>query len=315
MKTRIVFLDEGTMFNIHNISILNQLGEVVLYSHTNSNEVIERLKNAEIAITNKVVIDANIMQNCPSLKLICVAATGTNNIDKEFAAKQGILVKNATGYSTQSVAQVTFTMILQLIQNTNYYDNYIKSGEYTKNVFFTHIGKPFFELYGKRLGIIGLGAIGKQVAKIAEAFGMEVVYSSVSGNDRKEKYEHHSLVELLSTSYIVSIHSPLTDKTKNLITIKELALMKKSAIMVNVARGGIVVENDLCEALNNNLIAAAAIDVFENEPIKAENPLFSVNDKSKILMFPHIAWASIEARAKLVEIIYENIAKYLGNKN
>lgn len=312
---KIVFLDAGTLFEIDNLNSLDSLGKVDFYHQTLPNEVIERIENAEIVITNKVILNSKILSKCKNLKLICVAATGINNIDKDFADKNGILIKNASGYSTNSVAQVTFTMILTLIHSPYYYDNYVKSGLYAQNLFFTHIGKPFFELKNKNLGIIGLGNIGKQVAKIADSFGMNVSYASFSGNERAEKYPKLSLEEILKTSDVISIHTPLTEKTKNLIGIAELKQMKKTAILINVARGGIVIEKDLAQALNEDIIAAAATDVFDNEPINSNNSLLNIYNKEKIITFPHIAWASKESRKLLVNIIYKNIEEYLMSKN
>ncbi len=311
----IVFLDAGTLFDVSNLNLLSTLGYLQLYHHTQPNQVVERLKNAHIVITNKVILDKNILEKCHFLKLICVAATGTNNIDVNYANQKAIEVKNAKGYASNSVAQVTFTMILTLLQSPFYYDNYVKNGNYAQNEFFTHVAKPFSELSGKNLGIIGLGDIGKKIAAIATAFGMQVHYTSVSGVTRIENYPHLTLDDLLSISDVVSINTPLTEKSKNLITLSHFKKMKNTAILINVARGGIVNEHDLATALNQNMIAAAGTDVFDSEPIRTDNPLFSVKDKNKLLMFPHLAWASVEAREKLVEIVYNNIFAFLSKKS
>ena len=310
---KIVFLDAGTLFDVPNLMKLSSLGKVVYHKNTTPEETVLRLAEAEIAITNKVVINKEVMQQCKHLKLICIAATGTNNIDKEFASEMGIEVKNVVNYSTESVAQVVFTMLLSLIHKPSYYDQFVKLGNYSRNEFFTHVGKPFWQLAVKRLGIIGLGNIGNKVATIAKAFGMEVVYCSVSGKQYESEYKRIDLKELLQTSDVISIHSPLTDQTKGLIHYDNIKLMKPHAILLNTARGGIIKENDLAKSLNENLIAGAGIDVFEKEPIDPQNPLLSINDPEKLILFPHIAWASLESRTLLVEKIYENIVSYQNN--
>ncbi len=307
---KIVFLDAGTLFGISNLLSINSLGEYIQYHHTLENEVGDRLKDADVAITNKVVIDKLVMQNCPNLKLICVAATGMNNIDLEYAAIKKIEVKNVPGYSTKSVAQVTWGMILHLFNHVNYYDHYVKSGAYITNEFFTHVGVCFNELSGKTLGVIGLSTIGKQVAKIAEAFGMKVVYTSISNSVHDSVYERLSLDNLLAKSDVVVIHTPLSPQTKHLINFEKLKLMKSKAFIVNTSRGGIVVESDLVRALNENIIAGAGVDVFEGEPIAENSPYFMVENKSKMVLSPHIAWASVESRTVLVEKIKENILQF-----
>lgn len=312
---KIVFLDEGTLYGVENISKLKNLGEYVAYNSTKNNETLLRIIDAEIVITNKVVLDESILSQSPKLKLICVAATGMNNIDLNYAKEKGIIVKNVSGYSTHSVAQITFTLILQLLTQTTEYNNFVKNGSYANHDFFTHISTPFWQLEGKKLGILGLGTIGKQVAKIAEAFGMSVQYTSLSGNYREEKYPNIELEELLKTSDIVSIHTPLTEKTKNIISYQKLKLLQKHALLINVARGGIVNESDLAKALNENIFAGAGVDVFEKEPIDAKNPLLNIENKQKIILLPHIAWASVEARNLLVEKIITNITDFLTNKN
>jgi glycerate dehydrogenase len=312
MTHKIVFVDAGTLFNVSNIQTLAQFGDLELHHHTDSSQTLERVKYADIIITNKVLIDKQIMDNCPKLKLICVAATGTNNIDKECAASKNITVVNATDYSTHSVAQVTFTMILYLLNQPKYYDEYVKSGKYADNEFFTHVAKPYWQLNGKKLGIVGLGNIGKQVAKIAEAFGMEILYHSFSGNNNHERYKKLALNELMIEADIVSIHTPLTELSKNCIHYDNLKLMKKHALLINVSRGGVVVEKDLAKALNENFIFGAGLDVFEKEPIERNNPVFEVKDRSKLILAPHVAWASIEARELLVKKIADNIKQFLN---
>lgn len=306
----IVFLDAKTVGDLPNLVDLNDLGEITLYPVTKPNQTAERIKDADIIITNKVVIDEALMRQSPNLKLICIAATGMNNVDLNAADKLGICVKNVSGYASKSVAQTTFAMIFHLIQNISFYDRYVKSGEYSKSGIFTNHDQPFWELNGKRFGIIGLGNIGRSVAAIAESFGAEVVYYSTSGKNDDQPYRRLDLTELLKTSDIVSIHAPLNDNTKGLIGSSELKLMKKSALVINTGRGGIIIEEDLADALDSELIAGAALDVFEKEPIDAENPLLHINNSDRLVMVPHIAWASIEARTKLMEGVLQNIIAF-----
>jgi glycerate dehydrogenase len=308
---RLVFLDIKTMGAIPNLNLLDQFGEVTYYQTTSPQQTLERVREADIIITNKVVIDRSIIEQAHNLKLICVSATGTNNVDKDAARERGIPVKNAVDYSTNSVAQVTFSLLLHLLNQVTYFDQYVKTGGYSQNDIFTHFGRSFWEICGKRFGIIGLGNIGRQVAKIAEAFGSEVVYYSASGNNTHQPYLRLELEEFLKTSDIVSIHAPLNEHTANLINYDRLKLMKKSAVLVNAGRGGIVNEADLARALDEDLIAAAGIDVYEREPMDAENPLLKIKNKEKLALTPHIAWASVEARTSLMEIVAENIKQFL----
>lgn len=311
---KLVFLDTLTVGDVKNLHLFKKFGEVDYYETTSPGETLERVKKADVIISNKVVVDRNTIKQTPNLKLICVAATGTNNIDKAAAKERGIEVKNVADYSTNSVAQGTFAILLQLINQVSYFDNYVKSGEYSQSPIFTHLGKSFFELTEKRFGIIGLGNIGRKVAKIAEAFGAEVVYYSASGQNNDQPYLRLELNEFLQTSHIVSIHAPLNDYTANLINYDRLLLMKKSAILINAGRGGIVNEHDLAQALDEGLIAAAGIDVFEREPIGSDNPLLKVRNKEKIVLTPHLTWASIEARTLLIEKVAENIKGFLKEK-
>lgn len=234
-----------------------------------------------------------------------------NNVDLEAANELGIHVKNAIAYSSNSVAQHTFSVILQLHHQISYYDKYVKSGEYAKSDIFTHYGPAIHEIHNKSFGIIGLGNIGKTVANIAQAFGANISYYSTSGKNRNTEYKHASLKELLRTSDIISIHAPLNEKTQNMISEAQFSMMKSSAILVNVGRGGIVDESALANAINNHKIGGACIDVFENEPIDKNHPLLSVKHPECLVLTPHNAWASVESRAKLIDIVCENIEAYL----
>lgn len=304
---KIVFLDKSTVGNVSNISKLEQFGELTCHETTNPEETLQRTKQADIIITNKVVIDKKVMDASPSLKLICIAATGMNNVDLEYAARKGIQVKNVSDYSTFSVTQFTFSMLLSLFNYIPYYNNYVKSGQYEESPIFTHHGREYKELKGKTFGIIGMGTIGQSVAKIAEAFGCTIIYYSTSRKNIDQPYKNVSLETLLKDSDIVSIHAPLNDATFNLINMKRLKLMKSDAILINVGRGNIVNEKDLAYALDHSIIAAAGLDVLSNEPIKSDNPLLKIKNKERLLVTPHIAWASIEARELLMDRVYENI--------
>ena len=304
---KIVFLDASTIGDVPNMDDIKQLGVYVEFPSTTLEQRIERISDADVVIVNKVKIDIDVMDGCPNLKLICVAATGTNNIDLDYAAKKGIVVKNVAGYSTNSVAQVTFSLLLELLTRTQYYNEYMYSGAYCSSPIFTNHCKIFWELAGKQYGIIGLGNIGKRVAAIAEAFGAKVCYYDVYEN---LQYKRLDLEDLLKTSDIVSIHAPLNEQTNNLLGMNELKLMKPSAILINVARGGIVNEAALAEAIDNGIISCAGFDVFIQEPIKSDHPFLHIRNKERLLLLPHIAWASLESRTLLVHKIAENIKTF-----
>lgn len=307
----IVFLDADTVGEVTGFYQLTKQGNLTVYPYTLPGQRIERILGREIVITNKVVIDREVMDACPTLKLICIAATGKNNIDLACAEEKGIQVKNVAGYSTESVVQQTFAMMFYLAGHLPYYDQFVKNGDYARNNLFTHLGKPFFELAGKNYGIIGLGTIGKRIAEVAAAFGARVQYYSTSGKNTNTGYKSVSLDQLLQESDVLSIHCPLTETTHNLIGYDQLCRMKKEAILVNAGRGGIVNEAGLARALDEGRIAAAALDVLEKEPPEISNPLFSIKQPEKLLITPHIAWASRESRERLMEGIIRNITDYL----
>jgi len=312
--TKIVFLDSETLGKVDNMKLLSKLGKLDIFDTTSPDQVMERCQGKEVIIVNKVEMTKEVMKQLPDLRLICVAATGVNNVDLNYAGNNGIEVKNVAGYSTDSVAQLTFTMLLYLINKPYYYDTYVKSGAYSRSNSFTHHNLPFWELKGKRMGIIGLGTIGRQVARIAESFGMEVIFYSTSGRNNHINYKRFELDDLLKSSDVVSIHAPLNANTRNLINYKKIKLMRPCAILLNLGRGGIVNEKELARALNENLIGAAGIDVMEQEPINADNPMLKLFDKEKILITPHMAWASKESRELLVEKIARNIELYMKSK-
>ena len=268
---KIVFLDEYSIAG-RDLSTITSQGDYVAYENTRKEEVVERLKGADVAITNKVVIDGEAMRQLPDLKLICVAATGMNNVDLEAAKELGIVVKNAVGYSTTSVAETTLASALALARNVVYFDEYFHDGRYAKADRAFCYDRFTFELRGKKWGIIGLGNIGREVARLASAFGCEVRYFSTSGTKREEAYPAMELKEMLEWCDILSVHSPLNERTRGLVGREELKVMKPTALVINVARGGIIDEAALAEALDNGWVAAAALDVFSVEPLR-ESPL------------------------------------------
>lgn len=308
---KIVFLDAETMGDDSDFSVFKQFGLFEAFETTSLDERVEHIGDAKIVLTNKVVIDKEVMDACPNLGLICVTATGMNNVDLVYAKEKGIRVKNVAGYSTASVTQTTFSLALYLIGQMAYYDNYVKSGGWVKSKIFTHIERPFSEIKDKKWGIIGLGTIGKEVAKVASAFGANVVYYSTSGANNDAQYERLELEALMKSCDIVSIHSPLNEQTKGLIGQEQLAWMKKGALLVNVGRGGIVDEKALACAIDEQGIYAG-IDVVGIEPMEEGNPLLHVKQSHRLVMTPHIAWASVEARAELIRLVGENIKDYLG---
>ena len=308
---KICILDAKTLGDDLEFSELDQLGSLYVYPVTPPEKVVERIKGCDAVITNKVVLNAGNLASAPTVRLICVAATGTNNIDLEYARQQKIMVCNVAGYSTPSVVQHTFAMLFYLLETTAYYDQYVKSDQSAGNDIFTHLGRPFWEIEGKTWGIIGLGTIGKSVAKTAQSFGCRVIYYSTSGKNINNNYERVDLAELLQRSDIISIHAPLNQDTMNLLDYERIKLMKPHAILLNLGRGGIVNEEDLARALNENLIGAAGLDVLEKEPINKDNPLLKIKNPEKLLITPHIAWASQEARRRLVHEIALNIQGFL----
>lgn len=307
---KIVFLDEYSIAG-RSLEKITSQGEYIAYENTAKEQVVERLKGATIAITNKVVIDGEAMRQLPDLKLICIAATGMNNVDLEAAKELGIEVKNAVGYSTISVAETTITSALALARNVVYFNEYFHDGRYAKADRAFCYDRHTFQISGKKWGIVGMGNIGREVARLASAFGCEVRYFSTSGVKREEAYPAMELDELLKWSDIVSVHSPLTERTRGLIGRNELQLMKPTSIIINVARGGIIDEAALAEALDNGWVAAAALDVFSVEPLR-ESPLYNIKDKYRLLASPHNAWSAAEAIDRLIECVAENIRVWLA---
>lgn len=311
---KIVCLDADTLGNDVDLdSVFGKFGEFVNYNMTDETQTIQRLQNADIVLTNKVLITKDVIAKT-NLKLICVTATGVNNIDLDAAKKANILVKNVAGYSTNSVVQQTFANILAIRNSTSYYENYGKNSDgWAKSPIFVNLDKPIFELSGKKFCVIGLGTIGLEVAKVAQAFGCEVSYYSTSGNNSNSNFKRVSFDEVLKSD-IISIHAPLNENTKNLFNSQTLNQLKDGAMLVNSGRGGIVDEEYMAKLIDEREIYFIT-DVLEKEPIVANHPLLKVKNKDRLMITPHIAWASVEARRKLIELSVKNIEDFIKDQN
>lgn len=308
---KIVMLDTMTLGSDIDLSKFEKIGEVVRYETSTQEEAAKRLEDADVAIVNKVLMNEQSLQNAKNLKMIALTATGYNNVDFEYVRKRNITVANVSSYSTDSVVQHTFALMFYVMEKLSYYDNYVKSGEYERCPVFSHFDRSFMELKGKTWGIIGLGEIGRGVAAVAKAFGCRVIYYSTSGKNSNADYERVSFDEILAQSDILSIHAPLNDATLNLMDYEAFRKMKKNAILVNVGRGPIINEADLKRALEEDLIGGAGLDVICKEPMAADNPLKDIKDSSKLIITPHIAWATFEARTRLMDEVYKNIEAFL----
>lgn len=308
---KIVFLDAKTIGDDIDMTGLKELGELELYDFSTPQQAKERTKDADIVITNKVSINQETIGDAPKIKLVCVTATGTNILDKDYLAVRGIEWRNVAGYSTETVAQHTFALLFYLLEKLPYYDNYVKSERYIADTMFTHFSNVFHELDQKTWGIIGLGAIGRRVADLAKLFGCHVIYYSTSGKNNQEGYERVEFETLLKTSDIISIHAPLDQNTEGLMNRSAFEKMKDSAILLNLGRGPIVVEQDLADALKEHLISAAGLDVLSAEPMSSTNPLREIKDSERLIITPHIAWASLEARIRLMQMVTDQVAAFL----
>lgn len=311
---KLVFLDAKSIGEDIDYSGFSRFGQVEKYDFSSREEARERLRDAEIAILNKVPINEETIGEAKKLQLVCVTATGTDNLDKDYLNKRGIAWRNVAGYSTETVAQHTFALLFYLAEKMRYYDDYVKTEQYVDDTMFTHFGNVFHDISGKTWGIIGMGTIGKRVAELASLFGCRVIYYSTSGKNNQAGYERVDFDTLLQSSDIVSVHAPLNENTRGLMNRNAFSKMKKSCIFLNLGRGPIVVEEDLAEALSNGQIQAAGLDVLAQEPMSPQNPLREIKDSNKLVITPHIAWASVEARTRLMKIIEGQVAEFLEEK-
>lgn len=307
----IVVLERNSVGTDIPVDCLEELGNVTCYPNTvTAEEVRERVRDAHIIVANKAPIGEESLKDAPNVKLVCEFATGYDNCDLQYCRRRGIKVANVRDYSTAMVAQHTFTLALALSQKLMHYDNYVKSGAYAAQDRFSNFDLPFWELEGKTWGIAGMGNIGRRVARIATAFGCRVIFHSLTGKSGCTEYSQVDKDTLLAESDFLSLHCPLSDLSRNFIDREALQKMKRTAILINVARGPVVNNSDLYEALMSGQIRAAGLDVLEEEPITRENPLSRVKDSSRLIITPHLAWASVEARSRCVEGVYLNIAAF-----
>lgn len=311
---KIVIMEANTLGDDVDLSVFSELGEVIVYGESNQAENAKRIEDADVVIVNKIPMNAGILDTAKNLKLICLTATGTNNVDFEYTNARNITVTNVKGYSTQSVVQHTFALLFYVYEKLSYYDTYVKSGEYTRSDIFSNFDMKFHELHGKTWGIVGLGEIGRGVAAIAKLFGCKVIYYSTSGKNKNSDYKQVDFDTLLAISDIVSIHAPLNAATKDLFNEASINKMKKDAILLNLGRGPIVNQDALADALLSNKIAGAGLDVLTVEPMAADNPLLKVQDRTKLIITPHIAWATVEARQRCADEVYLNLKAFLNHE-
>lgn len=313
---KIVILERNSVGTDVSVDCIGDFGEVTVYRNTVTiEEVRERVKDADVIIANKSPLREETLKDAPNVKLICEFATGYDNCDLAYCKSRGIKVTNVRDYCTGMVAQHTFALALALSEKLPYYDNYVKSGEYSAQDRFSNFDLPFLELEGKTWGIVGMGNIGRRVARIAEAMGCKVIFHSVTGKSTCTEYEQVNKETLLAESDFLSLHCPLSDLTRNFIDAAALRRMKKTAVLINVARGRVVDNTALYEALVKEEITAAGLDVVENEPLELSNPLSKFKDSNRLIITPHLAWASVEARTRCVQGAYENIAAFLRGED
>lgn len=312
---KIVILERNSVGLDVSVDRIGTLGEVTIYPNTTGADIKEKITDAEIIVANKAPLNADTLKDAPNVRLICEFATGYDNVDLAYCKNRGIKVANVVNYSTDAVTQHTFALCFYVLEKLRHYDEYVKSGAYGAQDRFSNFDVPFTELAGKTWGIVGMGNIGRKVAAIACAFGCKVIFYSASGNSTCTEYERVDFDTLLKESDFLSLHCPLSDKTRNLIDLDALRKMKKSAILINVARGPVVNESALYTALTEDMIAGAGLDVISAEPIRQDNPLGKITDSNKLIITPHLAWASIEARNRCVTETCRNIEAFLKGED
>lgn len=311
---KIVQLDRESIGYDINTNVLEQLGDYVNYTSDTFENTKEYIKDADVIVFNKSKMNEEMLKDAPNVKMLAITATGFDNIDLAYCKSRGIVAANVRAYSTASVAQHTFALALNLLEKIGYYDDYVKSGKYTVQTGFSHFEEKYNELEGMTWGIIGMGNIGKKVAAIAEAFGCKVIFYSASGKSDCKDYERVEFDELLERSDIISLHCPLSDRTRGIMNMDAFKKMKDSALLINVARGPVINEEDLAIALEENIIAGAGLDVLCAEPMAVDNPLGRIKDSKKLIITPHMAWASVEARQRCFDEVYKNIEAFMNGK-
>lgn len=317
-SVKIVILEGNSLGEDMVFTPFLNLGEVTVYPKTSPEEMPDRIKEADIIIANKLPMCEKTLRGAESLKLVCLTATGINNLDGEYLVSKGIRACNVAGYSTNAVAQHTFAILLYIWEKLRYYDDYVKSGNYSRSRGFSYFSETFYELEGKNWGIIGMGAIGQKVAEIAQAFGCRILCYSASGKKYGfpgKDWKQVDLDTLLREADILSVHAPLNVYTENLMNLEAFRKMKKSSVLINVARGPIVNQEDLYTALMENEIAGAALDVLKTEPMDPDNPLLKIQDSKKLLITPHMAWAPVETRFRCRDEVVKNIEAFLAGKD
>ena len=312
---KLVILERNSAGTDVDVSCFEKFGEVTCYPNTVAANTSERVKDADIILANKAPLNESTLKDAPNVKLICLLATGFDNVDLAYCRSRGIKVTNVINYCTSTVAQHTLLLALALSEKIAFYDDYVKSGAYSAQDRFSNFDRTFYDLEGKTWGIIGMGTIGRRVAGLAQAFGCRVIFYSASGKSTCTDYERVEFDTLLQESDILSLHCPLSDRTRGLINKDALSKMKETAILVNVARGPVVDTQALYDALITNQIAGAGLDVLEQEPMAGDNPLAQIKDSTKLIITPHMAWASLESRTHLVEEVAKNIEAFLAGEN
>ncbi len=312
---KLVILERNSVGTDVDVSCFEKFGEVTCYPNTVAANTSERVKDADIILANKAPLNESTLKDAPNVKLICLLATGFDNVDLAYCKSRSIKVTNVVNYCTSTVAQHTLLLALALSEKIAFYDDYVKSGAYSAQDRFSNFDRTFYDLEGKTWGIIGMGTIGRRVAGLAQAFGCRVIFYSASGKSTCTDYERVEFDTLLQESDILSLHCPLSDRTRGLINKDALSKMKETAILVNVARGPVVDTQALYDALVTDQIAGAGLDVLEQEPMAKDNPLARIKDSSKLIITPHMAWASLESRTRLVDAVVKNIEAFLAGEN
>ena len=308
---KLVILERNSVGTDMDVSCFEQFGEVTYYANTTAEQVADRVQECDIIISNKAPMNEDTLASASNVKLICLLATGYDCVDLSYCKSRNIKVTNVVNYCTAAVAQHTILLALMLSEKITFYDNYVKSGAYSAQDRFSNFDRAFHDLENRAWGIIGMGTIGHKVAQLATAFGCKVFFYSASGKSTCTEYPRVDLDTLLQTCDIVSLHCPLTDKTRNLINKTAFEKMKPTAILINVARGPIVNTQDLYNALITEKIMAAGLDVLEKEPMEPSNPLSQIQDSTKLIITPHMSWASVESRTRLISEIVKNIQAFL----